>query len=82
LEWFVDLVKQIGWGQGLFTVFFLGAHSVLYKLYFGRLDDRQKEIDRLAQDNREYRERFLAITDDRFSYDPRKKKVRKPKGRR
>jgi len=27
------------------------------------LDDRQREIDRLAADNREYRERFLQFVD-------------------
>ena len=82
LEQFGDLVKQIGFSGALFAVFFFGAHYVLYKMYLGRLDDRQKEIDRLAQDNREYRNRFLAITDDKFSYDADKKRIRKPKGGR
>jgi len=81
-EIFIDLIREIGFSGAIFTVFFFGAHYVLYKMYLGRLDDRQNEIDRLAEDNREYRERFLAITDDKFKYDINRKKVRRPKGDR
>lgn len=79
-EAFSSLVAQVGWFKGLFTFFFFGAHFVIYTMYTGRLRDRQNEIDRLAQDNREYRERFLAITDASFNYDSSKKKIRQRKG--
>lgn len=49
--------------KGVFTVFFFGAHFVVYRLYLGRLKDRQREIDRLAEDNRDYREKFMHILD-------------------
>jgi len=76
---FVEMVKQIGIFETVFVFFFFGAHKFLYQMYNGRLDDRQAEIDRLAQDNREYRERFLAITDHKFNYDSEKMKIKKPK---
>ncbi|WP_424947240.1 hypothetical protein [Candidatus Spongiihabitans sp.] len=33
----------------------------MHKMYQRQLDDRQKEIDRLAEENREYREMFLSF---------------------
>jgi hypothetical protein len=39
---------------------------MIFWLYIARLRDRQKEIDRIAGDNREYRDRFLAILDDKL----------------
>lgn len=56
-----DLIAQLGWVKGTFTVFFWAAHWWIYKLYKGRLEDRQKEIDRLAEDNHEYREHFMKL---------------------
>lgn len=58
--------------KGGFVLFFFMAHYWVWKMYNGRLEDRQKEIDRLASDNREYRERFLAITDQAFNVGPSK----------
>ena len=58
-----DLIKEVGPVNGLFIVFFIIAHIVIFGLYRGRINDRQAEIDRLAQDNREYRMRFLAFLD-------------------
>ncbi len=58
-----DYVIAFGWVKGVFTIFFFLAHAWIYSLYRGRLKDRQKEIDRLAEDNHEYRERFLRLLD-------------------
>ena len=38
-------------------------------MYNGRLKDRQDEINRLAADNHEYRDRFLAMLDKHFALD-------------
>jgi len=73
----LEMIKALGWAKGMFTVFFFMAHGYIYSLYRGRLNDRQKEIDRIASENREYRERFLKLMDDRFSYSPSQKKGRK-----
>ena len=81
-QMFIDLIREVGFSGAIFTAFFFGSHYWIYTMYLGRLEDRQDEIDRLAQDNREYRERFLAITDDKFKYDITRKKVRRPKGDR
>ena len=56
-----DLIAQLGWVKGTFTVFFWVAHFWIFQLYKGRLADRQAEIDRLATDNHEYREHFMKL---------------------
>ncbi len=33
----------------------------MHKMYQRQLDDRQKELDRLAEENREYREMFFSF---------------------
>lgn len=73
----LEFIKTLGWAKGVFTVFFFMAHAYIYSLYKGRLNDRQKEIDRIAAENREYRERFLALMDSEFSYPASRKKGRK-----
>jgi hypothetical protein len=61
-----DAVTAFGWVKGTFTLFFWIAHYWLYRLYSGRLADRQAQINMLAAENREYRERYLAILDRHF----------------
>lgn len=63
-----DFIVSFGWVKGMFALFFWFSQGWIYILYRGRLSDRQKEIDRIAKDNREYRERFLSILDDKFGY--------------
>ena len=69
-----NFLVTFGWTKGIFTLFFFMAHGWIYSLYQGRLKDRQKEIDRIAQDNREYREKFLAILDKHFDLISTKKR--------
>ena len=64
-----DLIAQFGWVKGTFTVFFWAAHFWIFRLYQGRLKDRQSEIDRLAADNHEYREQFMKLLDKGHSND-------------
>jgi len=61
-----DYIIAFGWAKGVFTIFFFLAHYWLFKMYNGRLADRQEEINRLAADNHEYRDRFLAMLDKHF----------------
>ena len=63
-----DFITLFGWVKGIFAIFFFLAHFWVWRLYSGRLADRQKEIERLADDNRQYRERFLALIDKQFEY--------------
>ena len=37
------------------------AHRWIFKMYQDRLDDRQNEINRMAEENREYREYFMKL---------------------
>lgn len=54
-----DFIINFGWTKGVFTIFFFLAHWIHNKMVNGRLTDRQNEIDRLADDNRRYRELYL-----------------------
>ncbi len=70
LDWqtIKEFLETFGKKDGLFILTFFLLHGWVYLQYTGRLKDRQKEIDRLAQDNHEYRTRLLAIMDKHFSY--------------
>lgn len=59
LSFITETLKTFGLTRGLFVVFFLGMHIWVYCLYKGRLDDRQREIDRMANEYRELREFFM-----------------------
>jgi F0F1-type ATP synthase membrane subunit b/b' len=67
-ESFIEAVKTFGWERALFTVFFFGMHYVVYKLYLGRLQDRQREIERLREENNDYKERFIAVLDKEMDF--------------
>lgn len=61
-----SFISDLGVVKGTFVVFFWVMHAALFTLYRGRLADRQSEINRLAVENREYRERFTALLDKQF----------------
>lgn len=63
------LLKEFGWVKGTFTGFFWVAHYWIFRLYNGRLKDRQTQIDELAKENHEYRDRFLALLDDHYGFE-------------
>lgn len=69
-------VSAFGITKGLFVLFFIPAHYWIYRLYAGRLRDRQEEINRVTEENRDYRERFLQLIDARLGLGapPKKKK--------
>lgn len=64
-----DLLREFGLTRGLFVCFFFIAHFWIFVLYSSRVKDRKEEIERLAKDNHLYRDRFLALLDDRFGYE-------------
>ncbi|KAA0938631.1 hypothetical protein [Psychrobacter sp. ANT_H59] len=76
-----NLLETVGPEYFVAIVFFFGAHWYLHKLYKSNLDNRQLQIDRLAADNSEYRDRFLAILDEKFSYDSTTKKSNRKKAK-
>ncbi len=53
-----EIIVSLGWTKGMFALFFGFAHWWIYKLYKDRLDDRQREIDKLAKENHSYRDHF------------------------
>lgn len=85
----LEFTKEFGLVNGGFAVFFFLAHIWIFRLYSARVADRQTEIDRLADDNREYRERFLKILDAQMGYEkpappalPKPQSEKKKKGDR
>ena len=69
LEQIGALIQQLGWAKGILTIFFIGAHWWIHKLYEGRLNDRQDQINRIAEENRAYRERFLVLLDREMGFN-------------
>lgn len=66
---FIEAVRTFGWERALFTFFFFGMHYAVYKLYVGRLQDRKEEIERLREENNDYKERFIAMLDERMDFE-------------
>lgn len=62
----LDAVISLGVTNGLFVIFFCVAHLFIYWLYSGRLKDRQKEIDRMAEDCRQLREFFMKKLEEKL----------------
>ena len=70
-----DFIVNFGWTKGVFTIFFFLSHYWLYKSNERRVREKQNEIDRLAQDNREYRTVYLKQLDAGFNYTKKKGKI-------
>lgn len=81
LQTALSAVREFGWAKGTLTLFFWVAHYAYYRQFQGRLKDRQDEIDRLAADNHEYRDRWLAVHDKQHNYKPPKSLPPAPKGK-
>lgn len=73
LEHVLDFIQAMGPLKGMFVLFFLGAHYWIYRLYSSNIKDKQNQIDRIAADNKEYRDRFLSMLDMKFGYAPNEK---------
>lgn len=67
LPTFVDLVTYFGPYIGFILFLIICFNFWVYRLYVGRLKERQDEINRLAEENKEWRERFQAMLDKNFS---------------
>ena len=60
---FADFFSGLTYVEGLLLILVLVLCRWVSRSHRRQLDDRQREIDRLAADNREYRERFLQFVD-------------------
>lgn len=52
MDWVVDILKQFGLIEGLFAVFFVGAHFVIYQLYMRTIRILTRENERLSAENK------------------------------
>ena len=66
LSFISKTLESFGVIRGLFVIFFLGMHVWVYRLYKGRLDDRQKEINRIADENRDLRNFFMKKLEEKM----------------
>jgi hypothetical protein len=76
----MDSVNNFGVTKTLFLLGSITGQGVIYWMYYGRINDKQKEIDRIAIENREYRERLLQLMDRATNYKKPKKITTKKKG--
>lgn len=83
LSWQVikDFLIAFGWVKGTLTIFFWLAHFWIFRQYNARLKDKQEQINELAAENREYRERYLALMDSKMGYDVKQLGKQSPKQR-
>lgn len=60
---FGDFLANLSFSEGALLILLILGGFWLYKSQQGRLDDRQQELDRMAADNRDYRDRFERLHD-------------------
>jgi hypothetical protein len=65
-----SLVGEFGLLKATFLLFFVLAHTWIFHLYTARLADRQLEMNRLAAENLDYRERFVLMLDRQMGHAP------------
>lgn len=75
----LEFVKALGVIKGTFVLFFWVAHVVIFSQYRGRIKDRGREIQRLADENKEHRERFTALIDQKLRVPKHLLPQQKPK---
>jgi len=67
-EWATDFMTEVGIIKGLLVIFiiilFFYNSRKADKLYKINIEGKQEEINRIAAENREYRERFLKLLDN------------------
>lgn len=64
---FLELIKIVGLNNAIFSAIVLSCHFYIFRLYSKRLQDRKTEIDRLAAENQQYRDRFFKLIDSKYS---------------
>ena len=73
-----EILSTILMEHGLWEVLVIVVIAVyskwIAKIHEGRLQDRQREIDRMAEENRAYRELFLQRLHDRIPPKDKEKK--------
>lgn len=60
---FGDFLANLSFTEGALLILLILGVFWLYKSQQSRLDERQRELDRLAADNRDYRDRFERLHD-------------------
>lgn len=60
---FGDFLANLSFTEGALLILLILGGFWLYKSQQSRLDERQRELDRLAADNRDYRDRFERLHD-------------------
>lgn len=64
-----EYLKELGAFQGSLVLFFFVAHYAIWRMYRGRLRDRQKEINRMAEHCKDVRKDNLSLRKQLFEYN-------------
>ena len=71
-----SFLKEFGVTNGLLILGIIGMfswvrslNSRIHRQHQEQLQDRQRELDRLAEDNHAYRDRFLALLDKKIQQE-------------
>lgn len=70
LSTFTEFFNNLSVTEGVLIILVVLFYRGTIKSYHRQLDDRQKEIDRLALDNREYRDKFAQFVDRELRLQP------------
>ena len=78
LDEILAFLERFGLGQGILLIVVLGVLYFLYnrfeKMFDQALEGKQKEIDRLAEENKNYREMFMNLLKDKLEIESLKDK--------
>lgn len=61
-----ELFKELGWERGFFFLIIGLFQWFLHRQYRVNLDARKEQIDLLAQENKDYRDRFIQLMDKQY----------------
>lgn len=67
ISYISDFLNDFGVLDGLLILFFIFGHLAIYKLYIKNIKSKQEEINRIALENREYREIFINLIEQRLN---------------
>ncbi len=63
---FTQAIKEIGIYESISALLIIALHLYIKNLYDKNISDKQDQIDRLALENREYREKFIKFLDNKL----------------
>ena len=70
---FEKIAQEFTLEYGILGLILIFLAYLVYHLTTKILEDKDKQIDNLASENKEYRERFTSLLDKQFNFKPTEK---------